>query len=116
VLDINARTDFIECMLSTGRLVFHREPVGKLRAIVGQDFSDVDGRSDLQSPQEVDAAFVGHVAIDGQKHPARGAVNGHEQISTRCLVWHLWHVFDVDVNEAWLIVLEGLFWRECFAF
>jgi hypothetical protein len=47
-------------MLTTGRLVFHRKPVCKLRAIVGQDFSDVDERSDLQSAQEVDADSDGN--------------------------------------------------------
>jgi len=116
MFDAHAGTDFIEGMVTARRLVFHREPVGKLQTVVGQDFGDFDGRGDFQSPQEIDAAAVGHVAIDVQKHPARGAVNGHEQVTTRCLVWHLWRVFDVDVNEARLIVLEGLFWRERFAF
>lgn len=65
-------------MLATGLLVFHREPVGKLRAVVEQDFSDLDWRGALEAAQEVDAAAVGHIAIDVQKHPTRGAVDGHD--------------------------------------
>ena len=39
--DAHAGTDFIECMVTARHLVFHREPVGKLRLVVSQDFGDL---------------------------------------------------------------------------
>src|SRR5450830_978579 len=50
-----------------------------------------------------------------QEHPTRGAVDGHEQIATRGFVWHLRQVFDVDVNKAGFVVLEGLLGRDRFS-
>jgi hypothetical protein len=44
-----------------------------------------------------------------QKYPARGAVDGDEQVATRRFVGHLRQVLDVDVNEARLVALEGFF-------
>lgn len=61
-------------------LVFHREPAGKLRSVVGQEFGDIDGRGNLPPPEDVDAAEVSHSAMDLQEHPARGAVDGHAQV------------------------------------
>ena len=116
MLDRHRVTDFIEHMLAAGRLVFRCKPVGKLRAVVGQDFGDFDWAGDLQPAQEIDTAAIGHIAIDVQKHPARGAVNGHKQVATRRLIGHLWQVFNIDVNEARLIVFERLFGRDRFAF
>jgi hypothetical protein len=43
-------------------------------------------------------------------------INGDEQVAARGLIWHLRQVLDVDVKEARLVVLEGLFWRDRFAF
>lgn len=116
MLDALAGIDLIECMPPSGRRVFHGEPVSKLQAAVGQDFGDVDGRGNLQPAREVDAASAGRVAINVQEHPAPGRVEGHTQGTARGLAGHLLQVFDVDVNEAWFITLEGLFERECFAF
>ena len=64
--------------------------------------------------QEIDAAEVGLICVKLDENPARGAVDGHEQVATRCLAWHLWQVFDVDVNEARLIVLGGFFFARAF--
>ena len=67
-----------------------------------------------EAAQEVDAAFVAHVTVDVQEHPARGAVNGHEQIAARAFVWHLRPVFDVDVNKVRVVVLERLLGQDRF--
>ncbi|OMP13621.1 F0F1 ATP synthase alpha subunit [Corchorus olitorius] len=102
-------------MLTAGLLVLGGETVGELRAVVGEDLADLDGRSQLQATQEIDAAFLCHVAVDVHEDPARSTVDGNEQVAARGLVRHLRQILDVDVNEAWLIVLEGLFRRDCFA-
>jgi len=47
--------------------------------------------------------------------PARGAVDGDEQVAARGLARHLRQVLDVDVDEARLRVLEGRFRRDRFA-
>lgn len=98
----------VELVHAARLLVFRGESVGELRTVVGQDLADLDRRPLLQAVQEVDAAGIGHVAVDVHKDPARGAVDGHEQVATRRLVRHLRQVLDVDVDEAWLVVLEGL--------
>ena len=108
VFDAHAGADFVEHMSAAGLLIFVRETVRELRAIVGQDLADFDGRSLFETAQEIDAAGVTHVMVNMQEDPARGAVDGHEQIAAGSLVGHLRQVLDVDVNKAWLVVLEGL--------
>ncbi len=81
VFDTLGGADFIEGVPATGLPVFCCEAVVELRAVVGQQFNDLDRRGQLEPAQEVDAAFVCHVTVDVQEHPARGAVNGHEQIA-----------------------------------
>ena len=107
VFDTHASTDFVEYMAAARLLVFVRETFGELRAIVGQDLADFDGRSLFESAQEVDTAGVAHVMVNMQEDPARGAVDGYEKIAAGSLIGQLWKVLDVDVNEAGLVVLEG---------
>lgn len=90
--------------------------VRPLRAVIGQDLADLDGRGQLQTAQEIDAAFVRHVAVDVHEDPARGAVDGDEQVTARVLVRHLRQILDVDMDKAWLVVFEGLLGRDGFAF
>lgn len=45
-------------MLAVQLLVFGLEAVGELRAVVSQDFADLDRRGLLQAAQEIDAAFL----------------------------------------------------------
>lgn len=112
MLDAHAGAYLVEHVPTGGLLVLGREAVGELRAIVRKDFRDLDRRGILQSPQEVDATGVGHVVVDAQEDPARGAVDSHEQIAAGRLVGHLWQVLDVDVHKARLVVLEGLLGRD----
>lgn len=114
VLDAHAGADLVEGAPAAGLLVLRREAVGELRAVVGQDLGDLDRRGQLETAQEVDAAVLGHVAVDLQEHPARGAVDGHKQVAARGLVGHLRQVLDVDRQEARLVVLEGLLGRDRF--
>lgn len=106
MLDGHAGTDFVEGMLATRLVVRGRDPVGELRTVVGQDFGDLNRRRQLEPAQKIDAAAVGHVAVDVQEHPARGAVNGYAEVAARGLVGHLRQVLDVDVHEALLVVLR----------
>jgi len=46
-------------VLAAGLLVFGGETVGELRAVVGQDLADPDGRSQFEPTQEIDAARLG---------------------------------------------------------
>ena len=102
----------VESMLAAGFLVFGGETVSKLRAVVGEDLADLDGRSQLEPTQEIDAARLGHVAVDVHENPARRTVDGDEQVASRGLVRHLRQVLDVDVDEAGFVVLEGLLRRD----
>ena len=115
VFDTHGGADFIEGVLATGLPVLCCEAVGELRTVVSQQFDDPDRRGQLEPAQEVDAAFVCHVTVDMQEHPTRGAVDGNEQIAARGFVWHLRQVFDVDVNKAGFVVLEGLLGRDRFS-
>jgi hypothetical protein len=56
--------------------------IGVQRAVVGQYLVDLDRRSELQTAQEIDAAFVSHVAVDVHENPARSTIDGHEEIAT----------------------------------
>ena len=116
VFDTHGGADCVEGVLATGLPVLCGEVVGEWRAVVGQQLNDPDRRCRLEPAQEVDAAFVCHVTVDMQEHPTRGAVDGHEQIAARGFVWHLRQVFDVDVNKAGFVVLEGLLGRDRFSF
>ena len=95
-----AGADRVEGVLAAGLLIFRREAVGELRAVVGQDLGDLDRRGEHEAAQEVDAAALAHAAIDVQEYPARGAGNSHEQVAARALVGHLRQVLDVGVQET----------------
>lgn len=109
-------TSHIKGVLAAGLLVLGGETVGKLRAVIDQDLADLNGRGQLQAAQEIDTAVLGHVAVDVHENPARGSVDGDEQVAARALVRHLRQVLDVDMDEAWLVVLEGPLGRDGFAF
>lgn len=115
VLGRQCGASHVEGVLATRLFVFGGETVGKLRAVVGQDLADLDGRGQLQAAQEIDAALVGHVAVDVHEDPAGSAVDGDEQVAARGLVRHLRQVLDVDMNKAWFVVFEGFFGSDRFA-
>ena len=81
--------------------------IGNRLAVIGPHLLDLEGRL-IDAPL---AKFGGMVrrlcASDGHVNPAGGAVNGHEQIAMRGLVWQLRPLLDRGVNESRLIILTG---------
>ena len=84
------------------------EAIGELSIVVGEQLDDLHGRSQMQLLQEMDRTGFGLVRIDADMHPARGTVDGHEEVAALALVGHLGQVLDINVHEARLIVFEGL--------
>jgi len=108
VLDAHRRAGHIEHVAARGRAGLAGEAVGELAAVVGQDVLDFHGCDALEAAQEVDAAVLGLVAVAAHVDPARGAVDGHEQVAPMGLIGHLREVLDVHMQEARGVVLEGL--------
>ena len=102
----------VESVLAAGLLVFGSETVGKLRAVVGEDLIDLDGRRQLEPTQEIDTARLRHIAADVHENPARCPVDSDKEVTPRGLVRRLRQILDVDVNEAGFVVLESLFRRD----
>ena len=107
VFDAEQGTLAIERMLAGRLFRLASEAVGELAAIVGQQFDDLHRRGRVQAAQEVGATGLALIAIDPQEDPSRGAVDGDEQVAPSALVGHLRQVFDVHVDEAGRVVLEG---------
>lgn len=61
------------------------ETVVELPAVVGEDFADLDGRSQLNSMHETDATSLGHVAVDVHEGLAYSAIDSDKQL-VRCEV------------------------------
>ena len=108
VLDAHGQAHRVECMLARRRLCGAGEAVGELAAVVGEDRLDPHRRSPLEPTQEVGTALVGLVAVAAHEDPSRGAVDSHEEVAPVGLIGHLRQVLDVDVQEAGLVLFEGL--------
>ena len=107
MLNFHFGTAHIEHVTACGTLVFTGKPIRELAAVVSENLLNLHRRGQLETAQEVGTADFGLVAVDAEVHPARRPVDGDKQIATLGLIGHLWQVFDVDVQEAGLIVLEG---------
>jgi len=83
--------------------------LGELAAIVGEQLDDGDRTGFIEHDQEVGPAAAGLVSIDLHEDPARGAVNGDEQVTAFGFIGHLRQVLDIHMYEAGLVVLERLF-------
>ena len=119
MFNVQGLAQLIKLMVARGlTLTAGKQPVGELLAVVGQDFLHLDWASFMQSVQKRASGSRRLMALDLNKHPARGAVNGHKQIAPAGLVGHLRQVFDIDVNKPRLVDLEGFvglrrfFWFE----
>lgn len=66
-----------------------RQTVIELSAVVGERLRDLHQRLLVQSFQIVDAAGLALVGIYEPEHPARGPIDGHEQVARGRLVEHL---------------------------
>jgi hypothetical protein len=109
VLDVELFAQPIEHVRATGLFTaaFGSKTVGELAAVVGEQLDELDGASLVDPGQEIDTAAVGLIGIQFNENPARGAVDGDEQVAHCRLVWHLGQVLDVDVHKTRLVVLEG---------
>lgn len=44
---------------------------------------------------------------NAHRYPARGTIDGFDQLAKCLIIRHLGEIFDVDVQKAWLIGFEG---------
>ena len=108
VLDAQQYAGQVERMLTRSGLGGACKTVRELAAVVGEDGLDLHRRGLLVPAHEVGAAAVGLVAVAAHEDPARGPVDRHEKIAPVGFIGHLRQILDVDVQEAGLVVLEGL--------
>jgi len=90
MLNAQRLTQLIKLMVSRGlALTVGKKPVGELLAVVGKDFLHPDRASLVQGAQKRACSSDRLVALDLNKHPARGPVNCHKQIAPAGLARHL---------------------------
>ncbi len=102
-------------MLAAWFLVFSRESISELRAFIDQELADFGGGSQLEPTQKIDAARLGHIAVDVHGDPTCCPIDGAEHVAAQGLVRHLRQVLDIDVDDAEFIVVEGLPRRDLLA-
>src|SRR5699024_4861345 len=66
-----------------------------------------------QAVQEIRAALLTLVGVDAQVYPARGAVDGHKQITMGSLVGHLWRALNIHVDKNQGVVFQRLGRNRC---
>ena len=109
VVDAVGGTGLVEGVLAGGlALAGGAEAVGELFAVVGQHGAKDERRLGAQALQETGGGVCRFVRPNLEVDPAAGPVDGRDQITVFGLVGHPGQVFDVDVHEAWLVILEGL--------
>ena len=95
-------------MLSCGRaLAQAKQQVGESLAVVGQDPGYLHRCCTGQITQEAARIGGGLCWIDADKDPACRPVDGNKEVTPPVLIGHLRQVFDVDMQIARLICLEG---------
>lgn len=98
MLNVQSLAQLVEFMAFTGlALTPGKQPVCELLAIVRQDLLYVDWAGLVQGAQKRACSSGCLVALDLNKHPACGTVNGYKQEAPAWLVWHLRQVLDIDV-------------------
>lgn len=96
-------------MSATGLwLTAGKEPIGELLAVIGQQLGDLDRVSLVQGLQEGPGTGGCLVGFDLYKHPARGSIDGHEEVATLSFILHLRQVLHIHVQIIGHIALEGL--------
>ncbi len=109
VFDAQAVAQQVEFVVSRGFLGSAAEqPVGELLAVVGEHGLDHERRSLGHLVEETARGRRRLAPLDGDEHPPRRAVDGHEHVAARRLVSHLGQVLHVDVDVSRLVGLEGL--------
>ncbi len=93
VLDAHAGAHLIELVLPRGLPGSRgKEAISELFAVVGEHLLDAHRAGLVHGVQKRLGAGRRLVLLDLHKHPARGPVDGHEQIAPAALVLHLWQV------------------------
>lgn len=109
VIDGVLGADLVEGMMAGGvALSGSTEAVRELLAVIGEDLGDLEGSGLDQAFEEGAGVGGGLGRQDFEVDPAGGAVDGGEEILACALIGHLGQVFDIDVHEAWRVVLEAL--------
>ena len=108
MLDAEISAKLVKLMLSRGRaLAQAKQPVGKSLAVVGQYPSDLHRSRTGQVTQETARIGSSLCWIDAHKDPAGRPIDGDKEVTPSVLIGHLRQVFDVDMQIARLICLEG---------
>jgi len=85
-----------------------KEPIRELFAVVRLQLTDLERTGLVQGAKEGLGTGRGLVVLYRHEHPARGAVDGHEQVAPLRLISHLRQVLHVHVQVARLVALEAL--------
>lgn len=101
-------TATIERMGSAGLLVRLGEAVGEGAIVVGQQLDDAKRGTGANCVEKSTGGLLRLVRMQFQEGPARGAIDGDEQVAPTPLLGYLRQIFDVDVDGCGRIVLEGL--------
>lgn len=108
MLDAQSSATHVEGMFVAGGARLLLEAIGEAGAVVGEQLDDAHRSGVVQSIDEVDGTVGFHVGVNADEDPARSPIDGYVEVAALCLVGHLRQVLDVDVYEAWFVVLEGL--------
>ena len=109
VLNVQLLACLVKHVLAAGlALTAGKQPIGELRAIVGQHLGDPDRASLVHCLQKGLGIGCRLAALDLHEHPARGPVDGHKQIAALAFIGHLGQVLDVHMHIARFIELEAL--------
>ena len=109
MLDAELLAQLVKLVIPRGlALTRGKQVVRELFAVVGQQFDNLERASLVQRFEEAVCAGRRFVFFDRHKHPARGPVDGYEQVAPAVLVGYLRQVFDIYVQVAWLVALERL--------
>ena len=99
----------IELMVAAGlALAAGKQPVCKFLAVVRQKLIDSDRAGLVQCLEKRARTGGALVGLDSHEHPARGPVDGNEQVAPPGLVLHLRQVLHIHVHKARLVALERL--------
>ena len=123
MLDVELGAEPVEVVVAGGSTATQAEqPVGELLAVVRQHPGDLHRRRALQIAQKPADVGSRPGRVDAHEHPACSAINRHEEVRAdrgrRCgrvrrpnaplLIGHPGQVFDVNMQVAGFVGLEGL--------
>ena len=109
VLYAQLLAQLVELMVATGfALPAGKQSVCELLAVVGQQLVDPDRAGLVKCFEKGPGTGRCLVGLELHEHPARGPVDGHEQVAPLRFVLHLGQVLHVHVHVAWLVAFEGL--------